>query len=86
MIDLAFIDADKTNYHAYFAALLPKMKQGGVILVDNTLWSGRVCDPAAEDDANLTAIRQFNDAIAADDRVTNFILPVSDGLTVITKL
>ncbi|HET9666406.1 MAG TPA: O-methyltransferase [Desertimonas sp.] len=85
-IDLAFIDADKPNYLNYYTELLPRVRRGGLILADNTLWSGRVCDPAAEDDANLTAIRQFNDAIAADDRVTNFILPVSDGLTVITKL
>ena len=85
-IDLAFIDADKPNYLNYYTELLPRVRRGGLILADNTLWSGRVGDPAAEDDANLTAIRQFNDAIAADDRVTNFILPVSDGLTVITKL
>ena len=85
-IDLAFIDADKPNYLNYYTELLARVRRGGLILADNTLWSGRVCDSTAEDDANLTAIRQFNDAIAADDRVTNFILPVSDGLTVITKL
>ena len=67
--------------------LLPRIRQGGVVLADNTLWSGLVADPAADDDdANLTAIRHFNDVVAADDRVASYILPVSDGLTVITKL
>ena len=70
----------------YYDELLPRLRRGGLILADNTLWSGRVADAAADDDANLTAIRRFNDTIAADDRVASYILPVSDGLTVITKL
>ena len=85
-IDVAFVDADKSNYVNYYDELLPRLRRGGLILADNTLWSGRVADAAADDDANLTAIRNFNDAIAADNRVASYILPVSDGLTVITKL
>ncbi len=86
-IDVAFVDADKPNYVNYFEELLPRVRQGGLILADNTLWSGRVVDAATDDDdTNLTAIRHFNDTIAADTRVASYILPVSDGLTVITKL
>lgn len=82
--DLAFIDADKTAYSAYFAALLPLMRAGGVILVDNVLWKGAVIDPEA-DDANTRAIRRFNDSVAADARVDCVMLPVADGLTLLRK-
>ncbi len=85
-IDLAFIDADKPNYINYYNEVLPRLRSGGMILADNTLWSGRVADPAAEDNPNLAGIRQFNDTVAADERVASYILPVSDGLTLITKL
>ena len=88
-IDVAFIDADKQNYLAYFEELLTRLRPNGLIMVDNTLWSGRVVDtPTSADaptDANLTAIKAFNDAIAADQRVDSYILPVSDGLTLIRK-
>lgn len=83
-IDLAFIDADKVNYIAYYDELVPRVRAGGVVLVDNTLWSGRVTDPAADDESTV-AIRAFNDHVAADDRVESCILPVSDGLTLIRK-
>ena len=83
-IDLAFIDADKPSYTAYYDELVPRIRAGGVVLVDNTLWSGRVTDPAA-DDENTVAIRAFNDHVTADDRVESCILPVSDGLTLIRK-
>jgi caffeoyl-CoA O-methyltransferase len=86
-IDVAFIDADKPNYVNYYDELLPRLRVGGLILADNTLWSGRVADPPTADDAdNLAAIRRFNDHVAADDGVANYILPVADGLTVIVKL
>jgi caffeoyl-CoA O-methyltransferase len=86
-IDVAFIDADKPNYVNYYGELLPRLRVGGLILADNTLWSGRVADPPATDDAdNLIALRRFNDHVAADDSVANYILPVADGLTVIVKL
>ena len=85
-IDVAFVDADKPNYVNYYEQLLPRLRAGGLLLADNTLWSGRVADAAADVDENLTAIRLFNNAIASDDRVASYVLPVSDGLTVITKL
>jgi caffeoyl-CoA O-methyltransferase len=85
-IDVAFVDADKPNYVNYYTELLPRLRRGGLILADNTLWSGQVGDADAEDNANLTAIRRFNDTVAADTRVASYILPVSDGLTIITKL
>ena len=86
VVDVAFIDADKTDYVEYFEELVPRVRRGGLILADNTLWSGRVTDPGAGDDADLEAIRRFNDTVAADERVTSYILPVGDGLTVIVKL
>ena len=82
--DLAFIDADKPSYVAYYDELVPRLRPGGVILVDNTLWSGRVVDASA-DDENTIAIRRFNDHVAADDRVDSYILPESDGLTLIRR-
>lgn len=79
-VDLAFIDADKTNYQNYYELLLPRMRPGGLILVDNVLWGGSVVDPE-RDDEQTQAIRAFNDHIAADDRVESVMLAVSDGLT-----
>ncbi len=83
-IDLAFIDADKSSYAAYYDQLLPRMRTSGVILVDNTIWSGRIFDESDTSD-DTVAIRAFNDAVAADDRVESYLLPVSDGLTLIRK-
>jgi caffeoyl-CoA O-methyltransferase len=82
--DLAFIDADKPNYANYFEELVPRVRRNGLILVDNTLWSGAVVDPSASD-ANTEAIRAFNDLVAADDRVDCVMLAVSDGLTLLRK-
>ena len=79
-IDLAFIDADKPNYIAYWEELVPRMRPGGVILVDNVLWRGQVADPAAADE-NTSALRAFNDHVATDGRVELVMLPISDGLT-----
>ncbi len=83
-LDLAFIDADKANYAAYYDELLSRLRRNGVILVDNTLWSGKVVDPAVEDEDTL-AIRAFNDAVADDPRVDCVMLPISDGLTLLRK-
>lgn len=83
-IDLAFIDADKPNYPAYFEELVTRVRPNGVILVDNVLWDGRVVDDQADDD-NTKAIRAFNDLVAADDRVETVMLPISDGLTLCRK-
>jgi caffeoyl-CoA O-methyltransferase len=82
--DLCFIDADKGNYALYYEEVLRRLRSNGVILVDNTLWSGAVVDPSAVDD-DTNAIREFNDKVVADDRVDCVILPVSDGLTVLRK-
>jgi predicted O-methyltransferase YrrM len=78
--DLAFIDADKTGYDAYYTGCLRVVRPGGLILIDNVLQSGRVADPAADDDS-VRAIRALNDRIAADDRVDFVLLPLADGLT-----
>ena len=83
-IDLVFIDADKGGYASYYEELVPRVRSGGLLLADNTLWSGRVVDGSATDD-DTTAIRAFNDRVAADDLVDSFILPVGDGLTLILK-
>jgi caffeoyl-CoA O-methyltransferase len=85
-IDLAFVDADKTNYAAYFAELLPRLRTNGLILVDNTLWSGRVVDASApDDDEDTVALRAFNEMVAADDRVEVTLLTLGDGLTLLRK-
>ena len=82
--DLAFIDADKPNYIAYYEELLPRLRLRGLLIVDNVLWSGSVVDPKA-DDVNVNAIRAFNDHLAADTRVDKVMLPVSDGITLARK-
>jgi len=82
--DLAFIDADKPSYPIYYEEVLARLRRNGVILVDNTLWGGAVADAKATDD-NTKAIRAFNDAVAADERVESTILTVGDGLTLIRK-
>jgi caffeoyl-CoA O-methyltransferase len=84
MWDLAFIDADKPNYPRYYEEVLTRLRQGGVILVDNVLWNGRVVDPDPVD-ANLSAILAFNDLVAADDRVDVVMLAIGDGLTLARK-
>lgn len=83
-IDFAFIDADKGGYRNYYEAILARMQPGGVIAVDNVLWSGRVADPAADDESTL-AIRAFNDHVAQDERVDRVMLTISDGLTLVRK-
>ena len=80
--DLAFIDADKQNYPHYFEALLPHMRVGGVILVDNTLWSRQVLDPSAQE-RDTVALRDFNAMVANDGRVRCVIIPMGDGVTMI---
>ena len=80
--DLVFIDADKTGYLDYYEAALPKLAPHGLIVVDNTLWGGRVLDPSENSDATR-AIRRFNDHVLADERTDCVLLPVGDGMTVI---
>jgi len=78
--DLAFIDADKTGYDAYYEGCLRVVRRGGLILIDNVLQAGRVTDETQADD-NVAAIRALNAKIAADERVDHVLLPVADGLT-----
>jgi caffeoyl-CoA O-methyltransferase len=79
-LDLAFIDADKTGYLGYWEEIVPRIRPGGIVLVDNTLQGGEVADPAVTD-AQVTGMRAFNDHVAADARVDLVLLPVGDGLT-----
>jgi caffeoyl-CoA O-methyltransferase len=81
--DFVFIDADKPNYRNYYEAVLPRLSEGGLIAVDNTLWSGRVVEP--DDDESTRAIIEFNDHVAADDRVVSVMLTVRDGITLIRR-
>ena len=81
--DLVFIDADKKNNYTYFAQLLEKVRPGGLIVIDNVLWKGKVY--GEDKDADTQIIRKLNDQITADTRVEKFILPVRDGLLVIRK-
>ncbi|MCZ6512778.1 MAG: class I SAM-dependent methyltransferase [Nitrospinae bacterium] len=80
--DMAFIDADKVNYLNYFNAILPIMRTGGLIVVDNVLWSGRVLDPKDESDH---AIHNFNETVCRDKRVEVLMLAVRDGLYCLRK-
>lgn len=81
-IDFAFIDADKPGYLRYYETLLKNLSPHGVIVVDNTLWSGAVVDDSNHDD-DTVALRAFNDYVATDERVDVVLLPVADGLTLI---
>jgi caffeoyl-CoA O-methyltransferase len=83
-IDLAFIDADKRSNATYWAELVPRMRSGGVILVDNVLRHGRVINPRPDDPDDLATIR-FNDEVLADDRVEVVMLPLADGVTLARK-
>lgn len=82
--DFAFIDADKTNYGAYYELCLELLRPGGLIAVDNALWSGRVADKAAQD-ADTVAIRSLNASIAKDARVDAAMLTVGDGVMLARK-
>jgi predicted O-methyltransferase YrrM len=82
--DYAFIDADKSNYDAYYERCLELVRRGGLIAIDNTLWDGKVADPAILD-ADTAAIRALNAKIFADSRVSLAFLPFADGLTLARK-
>lgn len=81
-IDLAFVDADKSSYAAYWELLVPMLRPGGVLVVDNVLWSGRVLDPRGPSDH---AIAAFNDHVLQDGRVDHVMLTVRDGITLAVK-
>jgi caffeoyl-CoA O-methyltransferase len=81
--DLIFIDADKSNYVNYYEALLPKLAANGLLIADNTLWSGRVVDEDADETTRV--IQQFNDRVRDDSRVEQVMLTVRDGMLVVRK-
>jgi caffeoyl-CoA O-methyltransferase len=83
-VDLAFVDADKPSYLAYYEALLPRLRPGGLVVFDNVLWMGQVID-ATDHSEDTEAIRTLNDTIARDTRVESVMLPVADGLTLARK-
>jgi predicted O-methyltransferase YrrM len=80
-IDLAFVDADKENYPTYYEELVPRLRPGGLVVLDNVLLGGRVFD-GAEQGERVTAMRAVNDRVARDDRVDVVMLPLRDGVTV----
>jgi predicted O-methyltransferase YrrM len=82
--DLVFIDADKGNYLGYYEAALKLLRPGGLVVVDNTLWDGRVADPTVGDD-DTQAIRAFNTAVHGDARIDLSLVPIGDGLTLARK-
>lgn len=83
-LDLVFIDAEKTGYRDYYEAVLPKLSDHGLIVVDNTLWSGRVIENSDEDD-DTRALVAFNDHLVGDERVVCVMLTVRDGVTLIRR-
>ena len=83
--DLVFIDADKREYLDYYEAVLSKLRRGGYIFADNTLWDGKVLKAVEPNDKQTIEIMRFNDFVAADARVEKVILPLRDGLTLIRK-
>lgn len=84
--DLVFMDAEKDDYIAYYELVLPRLRQGGIILADNVLWSGKVIQEVKTGDKETRALMKFNDYILEDKRVKNFLLPFRDGIMVIEKL
>jgi len=83
--DMAFIDGDKRTYVETYEMVLSILRPGGIILADNTLWDGHVCDPSYNHDQQTQGIRRFNDYVRTDSRTEQVILPLRDGLTIIRK-
>jgi caffeoyl-CoA O-methyltransferase len=83
-IDIAFIDADKPGYPTYYEEIVERLRPGGLVLLDNVLWSGNVVDDEDQSE-NTVAIRAVNDHVAADSRVDAVMLPIADGLTIARK-
>jgi len=82
--DFAFIDADKESYLAYYERVLQLLRPGGLLAVDNVLWSGRVADPEVSD-ADTAALRHFNETLHRDERIDLSLVPIGDGLTLARK-
>jgi predicted O-methyltransferase YrrM len=85
MFDMVFIDANKRHYIEYYNLIFDKVRPGGLIIADNTLWDGHVLDNPKPSDKQTIGIQAFNDMLAKDERVEKVILPVRDGLTLIWK-
>lgn len=85
MFDLVFIDANKRTYIEYYNLVFDKVRHGGLIIADNTLWDGKVLETPKPSDKQTIGIQKFNDMIAKDNRVEKVILPMRDGLTLIWK-
>ncbi|XP_056688794.1 uncharacterized protein, partial [Spinacia oleracea] len=83
--DFAFIDAEKKMYMEYFELLLKLVRVGGVIVIDNVLWHGKVADPLVND-SRTVSLRNFNNAIFEDERVSISLVPIGDGMTICRKL
>lgn len=83
--DLVFIDADKSNYGNYYEKIIDQVRPGGVILVDNVLWYGKVLEIAKPNDKDTLALQQFNQDRMSDDRVEVIILPIRDGISLLRK-
>jgi predicted O-methyltransferase YrrM len=84
--DLVFIDADKSEYPAYYAAIIDKVRPGGLIIVDNVLWSGHVLKKPSDQDPETQIIDQFNRDLTSDSRVEALMLPIRDGLSVLRRV
>lgn len=83
--DFVFMDGNKRDYVNYYNMIMPRLAPGGYILADNVLWDGKVLGEIARNDAQTRAIVEFNNLVAADDRVEKVIIPMRDGLTLIRK-
>ena len=84
--DLVFIDAGKQDYGHYYDLVIDKVSNGGLIIADNVLWSGKVVSGEREQDQDAAAIHQFNEKVQRDDRVENIMLPLRDGLLIARKV
>jgi predicted O-methyltransferase YrrM len=83
--DFVYLDADKRNYPKYFDIIMEKLNVGGIFIADNVLWSGKITDDASKD-ADVAALRIFNDKVQNDNRLRNILLPLRDGLMVAERL
>ncbi len=84
--DLVFIDAEKEDYQTFYDLVFPHVRKGGFILIDNTLWNGKVVHEVAHNDRDTKAVMAFNDFVQKDTRVDNLLLPFRDGIMMIEKL
>lgn len=84
--DLVFIDADKVNYSNYYDLVIDRLNEGGFIIADNVLWSGKVVEPVKPNDKDTKKLLEFNKKVTEDNRVENVLMPVRDGLMILRKI